>query len=361
MNALAERLGRLIAHEGPITLAQYMAIASHERALGFYGGEHDPLGSKGDFVTAPEISQMFGELLFVWCMGQWRKQGSPGTARLVELGPGRGTMMSDVLRAAKTAPDFLAAIDVVLVESHPALRTQQETRLAATGVPISWTEDLKPEVFDRPVFVLANEFFDSLPVRQFLRAEEGWRERMVGIDASGALDLVISPIAADAFVPGDRRGDLPGSIAEISDSAKALSSILAQGIAEQGGAALIIDYGNAAPAGAPTLQAIRAHRPARLLEDPGEVDLSAHVDFGVLAASARQEGAAVFGPVTQGQFLESLGIRARAEVLSLGRAAEVAGSLSRDVERLIGSQEMGELFKVMAILPPGASPPTGFG
>ncbi len=360
MNALGARIAQLIAAQGPISVAQYMTIALHDRDYGYYA-TRNPIGADGDFTTAPEISQMFGELVGLWCAQAWHDQGKPSRARLVELGPGRGTLMSDALRAAKMMPEFLQAIEVTLVESNPTLAALQKEALKDSHVPISWAESCAPPLFDRPVFLIANEFFDALPIRQLVRGANGWNERMVGLDASGELAFVLSPVPADAAVPGDRTGAPEGGVYEFSDSGGALAQDIAHGVAKGGGAALIIDYGYGEPGFGETLQAIANREAAGLLDAPGDADLSAHVDFGALARTARSQGASVFGPVEQGDFLCSLGIERRAEALSqFAQTKGIRGSVEVDLERLIGPQEMGELFKALAILPPDAPTPPGF-
>lgn len=359
MNALSDRVARLIAAQGPITVAQYMAITAHERGLGYYAAR-DPFGKKGDFITAPEVSQMFGELLGLWCVQVWRDQGAPASARLIELGPGRGTLMRDALRAAHVARDFLNAIEVTLIESNPTLRALQEENLLGSGAAISWAQELDQQTLDRPTFVLANEFFDALPLRQFVRAEKSWHERMIGLDANRVLSFVLAPVPADERVPADRRSAAPGSVFETSDSATALASTLGHAVGKHGGAALVIDYGYDRSGPGETLQAIRAHAPTSPLDAPGETDLSAHVDFAALATAAHNEGASCFGPIAQGAFLSRLEIGARAAALARSGGADATKSIERDVERLIAPDKMGELFRVLAILPQSAPKPPGF-
>jgi NADH dehydrogenase [ubiquinone] 1 alpha subcomplex assembly factor 7 len=358
MNALGARIAGLIAAQGPLTVAQYMTIAMHDRDYGYYA-TRDPLGAEGDFVTAPEVSQMFGELVGLWCAQTWHDQGKPKSARLIELGPGRGTLMSDALRAARLMPEFLAAIDIVFVESNPALRTAQETALKDANAKIAWANDCDSRLFDRPVFLIANEFFDALPIRQLVRTDKGWSERMVTADASGALGFALSPVPADVAVPTDRAGAPTGAVYEFSDAATALAQEIAHGIARFGGAALAIDYGYGAPDFGETLQAVAAHGPAKLLEAPGEADISAGVDFAALARAAQSQAAVTYGPLTQSDFLTGLGINERADALK--RAARGSpNSIDLDLNRLIEADEMGELFKALAILPAGASKPPGF-
>lgn len=354
MTALAQRIATLIAAQGPISIAQFMTLALHDPEAGYYA-TRDPFGTGGDFTTAPEISQMFGEMIGLWCVQTWHDQGKPVPVRLVELGPGRGTLMADALRAMRVAPEFLAALDVVMVEASPALHEVQKAKLAACGARIVWADRFEPESVDRTLFLLANEFFDALPVRQFVRVDTGWRERMVTADANGNLSFVLSPVPADGIVPADRGGAPQGGVAEIAFAATALAEEIGRAIATQGGGALILDYGYDKPGFGETLQAVESHSFAELLADPGQSDLSAHVDFLALAEAARRGGAASYGPTGQGAFLLDLGISARAEQL-IQKDPGIAAAL----DRLVNPKEMGSLFKALAIVAKGAPKPPGF-
>jgi SAM-dependent MidA family methyltransferase len=359
MNALAKRIANLIAAQGPITVAQYMTIALHERDFGYYA-TRNPIGAEGDFVTAPEISQMFGELLGLWCVQTWHDQGRPSRARLMELGPGRGTLMADALRSAKISPGFLASIEVTLVESNPRLREIQKATLKDAPMALAWSDSCDNALFDRPTFLLANEFFDAMPIRQLVRTEKGWGERMVGLDTSGELAFVLSPVPSSLAVPADRSQAPKGGVYEFSDTATALAQDISHGIATRGGAALIIDYGYGEPGFGETLQAVAVQKPTALLGAPGEVDISASVDFAALTAAAKTQAASTYGPIGQREFLVDLGILERADTLKRGRVPEHAQSVDFDLNRLIAPDEMGELFKVMAIMPSNAVPPAGF-
>jgi NADH dehydrogenase [ubiquinone] 1 alpha subcomplex assembly factor 7 len=352
VNALGERLVKLIETQGPLSVAQFMTIALMDPQAGYYA-TRDPFGPCGDFVTAPEISQMFGELVGLWCVQCWIDQEKPKHAQLVELGPGRGTLMADALRAAKIAPDFLKSIEVVFVEASPALRAMQQERLKDCGVAIAWKDRF--EAPNRPLYLVANEFFDALPVRQFVHTERGWCERMVIAD-KGGLAFALSPVASNVAPEGDAP---PGAIYETSPAALAVAEDIAHAIARHGGAALIIDYGYERPGFGETLQAVGRHQFKGLLDTPGEIDLSAHVDFAGLAAAARRGGAQTYGPIGQGELLERLGIGARAAKLS--RLNKKEASLVTDaVDRLTGREQMGTLFKALAILPPRTPTPPGF-
>jgi SAM-dependent MidA family methyltransferase len=285
----------------------------------------------------------------------WHDQGRPAPVRLVELGPGRGTLMADALRAMRVVPEFLSGLDVVLVEASPVLRDIQQAKLADCGASLAWTDRFDATSIDRTLFVLANEFFDALPVRQFVRVGQGWRERMVAADANGGLSFVLSPVPADPVVPPNRNGAPQGGVVEISPAATALTEEIARAIAEHGGGTLIVDYGYDAPGFGETLQAVESHSFADVLADPGESDLSAHVDFLALAQAARRGGAVPWGPAGQGPFLLDLGITARAE-----RLIQNDPAVATALDRLINPQQMGTLFKALAIVAEGAPKPPGF-
>lgn len=362
MNALGERIARLIASQGPLSVAQFMTLALHDPHAGYYATRH-PFGRAGDFITAPEVSQMFGELLGLWIVQAWRGQGSPSPARLVELGPGRGTLMADALRAMRAAPDFLSSIEVVLVESSPALRDVQRATLSGAAQPspaLRWAERLDNSLCDRPLFLIANEFFDALPVRQYVKTERGWCERMVILDESGSLSFALAPVAVAGLAVPQARGEAEdGAVYEISPAGTAFAEEIGGIVAARGGAALIVDYGHSGTGFGDTLQAVKAHKYAGLLDAPGEADLSVHVDFAALAEAAARGGAKAHGPVAQGALLERLGLRERANRLARANP-EDAEALRAAAERLLDAREMGALFRALAILPDRAPPPPGF-
>lgn len=358
MASLREQLIGRIARFGPITVADYMADALTAPRGGYYMAG-DPFGARGDFVTAPEISQMFGELLGLFCADTWERMGAPNRVLLVELGPGRGTLMADALRAARVVPQFLEAVDLHLVEVSPALAARQREALA--GIGATWHHDFG-SVPDGPMLLLANEFFDALPIRQFERSQEGWRERMVGLDADGRhLRFGLSPASTGfaAFVPPELRDAPDGKIVEVCPAGLSLAAEIARQLVAHGGAALIVDYGRSAAAGA-TLQAVRGHAPHGVLDDPGSADLTAHVDLPALARAGREAGAAAHGPVPQGAFLKRLGIDARAETLLKKASPEQARQVEAARRRLTDPQEMGELFQALALTHPALAPPAGF-
>ena len=347
-----------------MTLAEYMALALGDPRQGYYT-RGDPLGARGDFVTAPEISQMFGELLGLWCAETWTRMGAPDPLRLVELGPGRGTLMADALRAARGVPGFLQAAALGLVEIGPGLRARQgetlEAALGPDGPEPHWYDTLG-EVPRGPLLLIANEFFDALPIRQFLRRQGAWCERMVALAEDGrGLAFALRParLEAAALLPPEAEAIPEGGTFEVSPGAIGLAAEIGRRLAEDGGAALIVDYGAARPAGEPTLQALRRHARHEVLDEPGTADLTAHVDFAALARAAEAAGARAWGPVPQGAFLGALGIGARAEALS--RRPERTEAVAADLRRLTAPEEMGTLFKALALSHPGLGAPAGFG
>jgi NADH dehydrogenase [ubiquinone] 1 alpha subcomplex assembly factor 7 len=357
--SLATRMAELIAAQGPISVAQFMTMALLDPKEGYYA-TRDPFGAGGDFTTAPEISQMFGEMVGLWLVQAWADQGCPKRPRLVELGPGRGTLMADILRTAKVAPEFLAELDVVMIEASPVLQQAQADKLRGLHADISWLHQFDDSLADRPLFLVANEFFDALPVRQYVKTERGWCERMI-TEKNGELVFALAPVPLPpAAVPAGLEQAPQGGVHETSPAAGALAEDIARIITARGGAALVIDYGYGDRAGfAETLQAVGGHRFVDVLAEPGEDDLSAHVDFAALAAAGKRGGASVFGPVTQGAFLANIGITERAEQLMKSNPDE-AKTLLAATERLIGHDTMGQLFKALAFLPPRISDAAGF-
>ncbi len=354
MTPLERLLVRRIAATGPIRLADYMAECLLHPEHGYYT-RAEPFGAQGDFITAPEISQMFGELLGLWLAQCWLDQGAPGAFTLAEPGPGRGTLMADVLRATQRVPGFHAAARVVLVEASPRLRAIQRDRLA--GHAVAWA-DTVDDLPDAPLYLLANEFFDALPVRQFTRAGDGWSETMVSVQ-DGALALArAAPVALDALA--QRLADTrDGDVVEWCPAAAPIASAIAGRIARHGGAALVVDYGGWHGTG-DTVQALRAHAFAPILSTPGQADITAHVDFEPLARAATAAGARTHGPLGQGALLDRLGIGARAERLAQGLTGAQAQGLIAATRRLTHPDEMGTLFKALAILPALSPPPAGF-
>lgn len=352
-----------IAERGPISLARYMDLCLAHPEHGYYRRQN-PIGAAGDFTTAPEISQIFGELIGLWLAQVWRDQGAPSPAALVELGPGRGALMADALRViARVAPDFYGAAQLFLVETSPVLRQAQAAALEPHQP--RWLDAIE-DAPDGPIYLIANEFFDALPIRRFAVLDGAWREQQVTIAQDrlafafgDPLDLAAEAGAEAAAVAA--RHDL-GSV-ETCPGGAAIAGTIAERIGRHGGAALIVDYGYGAAAfaqsaGADTLQALRDHRPADPLASPGLADLTAHVDFSALAAAAAPFAAA-YGPLAQGSLLRRLGAEARAAALAAKTPAK-ADSVAAGLHRLTHPKEMGSLFKALALTPKGAPPPPAF-
>ena len=357
MTPLARILARRIRVEGPISVSTFMAEALGHPEHGYYR-RADPLGAAGDFVTAPEISQMFGELIGLWCAEMWRLMGSPTAFRFVELGPGRGTLMADALRATKVLPGFGDAASLHLVETSPALRERQKQALAAYDV--AW-HDRFADVPDGPTILVANEFFDALPIHQFERTADGWRERLVALEGERFV-RTLSPTRTPAEVLIPRIllvAAEPQSVVEVSPLSITTMTAIAERLAAFGGCALVVDYGHDGHAVGDTLQAVRNHEFQDVLGDPGAVDLTAHVDFAALAEAAH-DNAGHFGPTTQGAFLQALGIRMRAEQLKKHASEAQRRDIDAALQRLIDPKEMGTLFKVMAVCDRDLPPPPGF-
>jgi NADH dehydrogenase [ubiquinone] 1 alpha subcomplex assembly factor 7 len=343
---LGDRLKRLIEASGPIGVAEYMALANAH-----YYGTRDPLGQSGDFTTAPEISQMFGELAGLCLADAWDRAGQPGGAHYVELGPGRGTLAADALRAMRAAG---LEPPIELVETSSVLRRAQAERVAGAR----WHDDLTTLPDRGPLLAVANEFFDALPARQLVATPEGWRERLVAVEEDRFVAKA-GPRVPAAAIPESVRAAPPGTILETSPAASALVRLLAQRLAEQGGIALVIDYGHGRTSGGETLQAVKRHGFADPWEQPGECDLTVHVDFQSLAEAAAGEGVRVLGPVAQGRWLESLGIGQRTAAIAAAAPARAA-EVEQARDRLTSPGQMGSLFKVLALAAPGWPDPAGF-
>lgn len=348
MTPLADLLIRRIAATGPITLADYMADCLLHPLHGYYA-TRDPFGAAGDFTTAPEISQMFGELIGLALAQSWLDQGSPAPFTLAELGPGRGTLMADLLRATRAVPGFHAAARLHLVEASPVLQTRQ--RQALNGFACQWlTEaDALP---DQPLFVIANEFFDALPIRQFTCDAAGWRETMVGV-TQGALTPGLSAAARLGALDHRLAHTAPGDVVELCPAAAPIIAALSSRIARHGGVALIVDYGDWGSRG-DTFQALQAHQFSNPFLAPGLADLTAHVDFAALALAAAPLSHSF---TTQGDFLDRLGIGQRSVRLAARMTGQALDSHLAATRRLTAPSEMGTLFKVLALHPAAALPP----
>jgi NADH dehydrogenase [ubiquinone] 1 alpha subcomplex assembly factor 7 len=343
MSPLGAYIRDLIAIEGPIGIDRFMAIALGDPEHGYYM-TRDPFGPAGDFVTAPEVSQVFGELLGLWCAELWLRLGRPAVVRLVELGPGRGTLMRDMLRAMAVVPGLADAVRVHLVETSPVLRAAQARMLEGCGSEPTWHGDVA-DVPPGPMLLVANEFFDALAIRQFVRQPDGWHERLVGLAGDGRLALGLSPVASQEIPVAAP----DGAVLELSPAGVDLMRRIAGRIARHGGGALVVDYGHAGGFG-DTLQAVRRHAFADPLDAPGEADLTAHVDFAALARAAQGAGAVPWGPVPQGALLQALGIAPRAAALARSDPAGTATAVARLTGE--GPDGMGRLFKALAVMPP---------
>lgn len=355
--SLAKILAERIRTTGPIPVSEFMAEALGHPGHGYYMGR-DPFGMAGDFTTAPEISQMFGELIGLWCAVVWQSMGSPARVVLAEIGPGRGTLMADLLRAASALPPFAQALDVHLIETSPALENRQRQSLGDRQV--AWHQRFE-DLPDGPLLLVANELFDALPIRQLEREGGVWRERVVALDSHGALVFAAGPVVADPPLAPAVLDAPDGALAELCPQGRELARAMARRVATQGGAALIIDYGYEKSAAGDSLQALKGHKHHPVLSQPGHADITAHVDFQALAEAAA--GIAVaHGPVSQGRFLARLGLEERARMLMASATPEQAAHLAGGARRLIDPGEMGTLFKVMALanpllpVPPGLEP-----
>lgn len=354
---LKERLLDLIAQNGPLTVAQYMHLCLHDPAEGYYAAR-PALGADGDFITAPETSQMFGEMIGLWAAQSFVDLGSPNSIALIECGPGTGALASDLWRASKALATFRAALSLYMIEPSAPLRAAQERALAAVGASAQWIADLRAAA-PGPAIIVGNEVLDCLPIRQFVRTQNDWRERLIGAQ-NGALAFGLSPApVAPEEIPPSLRDAEPGAVAEVRSGLAGYIDAIAERLHAAPGRALFIDYGAPSPSGENTFQAVRAHRSANPLEEPGEADLTAHVDFTHVAELARANGLDVAGPVAQGAFLRALGIETRATALSAARP-EKGPVIARQLHRLIGDDQMGMLFQAICLSSPNLPPPAGF-
>lgn len=356
MSALGEEIKALIRDHGPISLERYMALALTHPMHGYYM-HRDPFGASGDFTTAPEISQMFGELIGLWAAEVWASMGAPNPVHLIELGPGRGTLMSDALRAARVAPNFRAVLDVCLIEASPMLASIQHETLLTAGAPISWVSNWR-EAPAGPAIIIANEFLDALPLRQYIRGPRDWRERLIALDETGALTFRVAG-NAEPYIAARAE---EGAVLEVNAIAHRLVHAIAERTAKQGGAALFIDYGHTITGFGDTLQAVRSHRFVDPLSEPGTADITAHVDFAAMTRSARAAGAAVYGAIPQGDFLRALGLDQRAATLARKGGPQQIADIESARLRLSGKGEgeMGALFKAMVVANRALPTPPGF-
>ena len=349
--SLKARLQAQISAFGPMSVAQYMGLCLHDPKDGYYAA-HPKLGAEGDFLTAPLTSQMFGELLGLWTIAVWESLGCPEQLSLIEIGPGDGTLMSDLLRATRLAPQMVKGLDVTLVETSAPLTLIQQQRLA--DAPIRWVTRLDEVTGDGPVILIANEVLDCLPARQFIRTATGWAERMVGLTDEGDLTFGLSPRPVEGLFPAAPQG----AVLELSAAQEAMSAEIAALIATRGGAGLLIDYGRDTEGFGDTLQALRSHQKYGPLDHPGLDDLTIHADFPAALEAAQAQGVDV-AITSQGAFLQRLGIVARAESLAKTRPDQDA-IIERQLERLIAPDQMGDLFKVAGLWSKDLPQPPGF-
>ena len=368
MSKLEDRIKARITAEGPMSVAEYMAVCLLDPTDGYYP-TRDPLGSDGDFITAPEISQMFGEVIALWCIQSWIDLGRPPTLNLIELGPGRGIMMSDILRTATLDPAFEKALTVTLIEASAALEAVQAKTLANAGVPVNWASDLA-KAPNGPTLIIGNEFLDCLPIRQFIQKDPfagkaGWHERLVALDDEKRLSFGVAPVAISELL----QEDLPSGIEdarsedllEICPSARQIIDHLSVRFGAHPCRALFIDYGPDVTEFGDTLQALKRHEKVGVFSDPGNTDLTARVDFAALQEMAKAVSLPVTNAAPQREFLSKLGIEMRAVALSKSSSnPDARAKIARQLHRLMDSEEMGELFKAICIQSTGLPLPLGF-
>ena len=366
MNPLKTRILARIKSEGPMSVAEYMGLCLLDPKHGYYP-TRDPLGSDGDFITAPEISQMFGEVLGLWAAQSWKDMGEPKQVHLVELGPGRGIMMSDMLRSAGLVPEFIKAANVHLIEASPALEAVQAKTLGDSPVPISWAPSLA-DIPDGPIIVIGNEYLDCLPIRQFIQTDRfagsnGWHERLVTLEDEDQLAFGIAPepisVLAQASLPSAQSEARDQDLLEVCPASQQVLDILSTRFSQSPGRALFIDYGPEATEFGDSLQALKRHEKAGVFSDPGNTDLTARVDFGALCEFAASVDLPFTHPVPQREFLSKLGIEMRAAALARAKPDSKA-KIARQLERLTGETQMGELFKAICFQSPGLDLPLGF-
>ncbi|MEI9988281.1 MAG: SAM-dependent methyltransferase [Aliidongia sp.] len=357
MSPLGRRLAETIRRTGPIGVDDFMAAALGDPEHGYYRNR-DPLGAAGDFITAPEISQVFGEIVGLWLTDQWQQLGGPDPVQLVELGPGRGTLMADLLRAMAVLPAARAAMRVHLVETSPVLRERQAETLRARHPDIipTW-HDSFDTIPNGPMLLAANEFFDALPIRQWLFHAGRWHERRIGLQDEERLAFAVGAPGEPPLAPPPA---VEGAIFETAEPGLAIARVIGRRLAAAPGAALIVDYGHARTATGETLQAMRGHRYVPVLDDPGQADLTAHVDFAALSEALALGGAQCWGPVTQRSFLTVNGAVQRAATLTRGKPPAETAAIGHAVTRLLDPAQMGSLFKVLAATSPGRPVPSGF-
>lgn len=342
MQPLKDLIVRMIRQDGPMRVDQYWSLCLAHQDYGYYR-THDPLGAAGDFTTAPEISQLFGEMIGIWVAEEWIRIGSPQKAALVECGPGRGTLMADILRVLTMVPGCAEALQVHLVETSKALREKQ-WRALHQYAPI-WHDNLETLPQDGPMIFVANEFFDALPIRQFILNPEGWRERVIALADNGGLGFSVGSVVSAANMPAAREGD----IFEWAPMRERVAAEIAERIKNRGGSGVFIDYGHPVTAVGDTLQAVGAHKFVNVLDNQGDVDITSHVDFTALAVQFLNHEV-VASLCNQRDFLVRMGVEARAAQLEKSaRDPKQVSALHAGLDRLIGGDAMGDLFKVLEV------------
>lgn len=361
MTRIATYIKSVIREHGPVPVAEYFRLALTGHPDSYYMRQ-EPFGADGDFITAPEISQVFGECIGLWCADVWQQSGAPDDFTLVELGPGRGTLMKDMLRAGRVVPGFLEAAKIVLVEASPRLRAVQAATIGHEGVPpIRWLQRFEEIESRGCVIAVANEFFDALPIRQWVKSGSHWHERVVGLDDVGSLCFGINKESDGTFfVPTELREQPEHSIFESPVERIEVAQAIGKSIRAGSGAALVIDYGHEAPGAGDTLQAMRNHKFADVLEDPGSADITSHVDFSALASAFEACGLAVSKVAAQGDFLLRLGAGERTHRLKRKANEAQRARLDSALIRLTSPGAMGNLFKVLGAVSPHGTVPAGF-
>ena len=355
--SLAARLHARIASDGPLTVEEFMQACLSDEAAGVYASRQ-PIGGKGDFITSPEISQIFGELVGLWAVAVWQSMGEPSRVTIAELGPGRGTLMADASRVWRGVPKFFDSVSVALIETSPIMIEAQRKTLKDAGAPLRWHAALDA-IPEDPLIVIANEFVDALPIRQFIRRRAAWRERLVASDDRGGFTFIDGEAEDKDRLLAHAAPD--DAIQETRPEAHALMRELGRRAERAPLAALIIDYGREESGFGDTLQAVRGHRFADVLANPGAADLSAHVDFADLKRAAVAAELNAYGPMPQGEFLLKLGLAARRERLLQRATPSQAKAIASGAARLVDPRQMGVLFKALALTSAGLPPPPPFG
>ena len=346
-NNLEDLIKNLIKQQGAISVASFMTLALQHPEFGYYTTKN-PIGRTGDFITSPEVTQLFGEIIGVWCVDAWERIGKPDNFALLELGAGTGVMMRDIIRATQRVSDFVSARKIFILESNQALKNKQKSNIPGE---YSYVDSISSVPSELPLIIVANEFFDAMPVRQMEKTFQGWAERMVDVNED-ALVFTLRHILdfEQQLIPAEMLDALPGTVFEFSPVSQAVMKEASETIAYRNGAMLVVDYGYNSEINYSTLQAVSKHKGASVLDNPGDTDISSHVDFRVLAKTAETAGNKVSFIVTQGEFLENFGIRIRADKLKLYADEKQALKIDTALERLISDDAMGSVFKVMEVV-----------